>query len=224
MKVGTKSILWGAHQFLVHPLFVARAWWKLYGFPWNPRLWVAFFVHDLGYWGTPNMDGPEGENHVSFGARVMAQLFDPAAPIDHFSHVMVNVQGGKPWLCGKWGQLCLFHSRFFAKKHGFPFSLLCVADKLSICLTPRWLYLPCVKASGEIREYMALARGRKYQGEPLTKYETMGLEALTPESWHQTMVSYLRRWVDEHKDGAPDTWTPGPATPSHAEGELPWPQ
>lgn len=29
MRVGTKSILFGAHQFLLHPLFVAWAWTRL---------------------------------------------------------------------------------------------------------------------------------------------------------------------------------------------------
>ena len=47
MKIGTKSVLFGAHCFFLHPFFVAVAWWKLYGFPVDPRLWVAFFVHDL---------------------------------------------------------------------------------------------------------------------------------------------------------------------------------
>jgi hypothetical protein len=55
MKVGTKSVLFGAHCFLIHPFFVAAAWIKLYGFPWDPRLWIAFFVHDLGYFGKPNI-------------------------------------------------------------------------------------------------------------------------------------------------------------------------
>jgi hypothetical protein len=76
MQVGTRSVLFGVHQFLIHPLFVALAWWKLYGFPWDPRLWVAFFVHDLGYVGKPNLDGPEGERHVELGARIMHWLFD----------------------------------------------------------------------------------------------------------------------------------------------------
>jgi hypothetical protein len=56
VKVGTKSILFGAHQFVLHPLILFVAWWQLYGFPADPRLWVAFVVHDLGYWGKPNMD------------------------------------------------------------------------------------------------------------------------------------------------------------------------
>ena len=69
MTVGTKSVLFGAHQFLIHPWFVAWGWWTLYGFPLDPRLWVAFFVHDLGYIGKPNMDGPEGETHPLLGAK-----------------------------------------------------------------------------------------------------------------------------------------------------------
>ena len=70
MRVGTKSVLFGAHCFFLHPWFVAAAWWRLYGFPWDPRLWVAFFVHDIGYLGKPNMDGPEGESHPELGARI----------------------------------------------------------------------------------------------------------------------------------------------------------
>ncbi|MFP3947126.1 MAG: hypothetical protein ACLFWG_00215 [Longimicrobiales bacterium] len=77
MRVGTRSVLFGVHAFWMHPFFVARAWWKLYGFPWDPRLWVAFFVHDLGYWGKPNMDGPEGERHPELGATLVARWFDP---------------------------------------------------------------------------------------------------------------------------------------------------
>jgi hypothetical protein len=34
------------------------------------------------------------------------------------------------------------------------YSHLCVADKLAIAITPAWLYLPMVKVTGEIKEYM----------------------------------------------------------------------
>src|SRR3989304_6702871 len=113
MKVGTKSVLFGAHQFMIHPWFVGSAWTKLYGFPWDPRLWVAFFVHDVGYIGKPNMDGPEGETHVEFGANIMGKFF------------------GK-----EWKDFCLYHSRFYAKRDGAKFSRLCPADKLGVALTP----------------------------------------------------------------------------------------
>ena len=55
MRVGTKSVMFGVHSIFVHPFFVAWAWARLYGFPWDPRLWLAFLVHDVGYVGKPNM-------------------------------------------------------------------------------------------------------------------------------------------------------------------------
>jgi hypothetical protein len=74
MKMGTRSVLYGVHNPLLHSWFVAAAWWQLDGFPWDPRLWVAFFVHDFGYWGKPNMDGPEGEGHPELGAKIMVMV------------------------------------------------------------------------------------------------------------------------------------------------------
>ena len=44
MRVGTKSVLFGVHAVWIHPFFVAWAWWKLFGFPWDLQLWVAFFL------------------------------------------------------------------------------------------------------------------------------------------------------------------------------------
>ena len=75
MRVGTKSVLFGAHCFFIHPFFVAFGWWALGRFPWDPRLWAAFFLHDLGYLFSPNMDGLEGEEHVHLGAKIMGLLF-----------------------------------------------------------------------------------------------------------------------------------------------------
>jgi hypothetical protein len=185
MRVGTKSILFGAHCFFIHPLFTFIGWWKVYGFPWDVRLWIAFFLHDLGYFGKPNMDGPEGEEHPVFAAKVMS-MFDRKD--------------------SKWSDLCLYHSRFYAKKNGQPFSKLCVADKMAIILTPAWLYLPMAKATGEIKEYMKLAKSRTDAGEP--KYASMKLTTNTEEQWYADVQEYLRRWIDEHKDGRQDTWTP----------------
>ena len=75
MRVGTKSVLFGAHCFFIHPFFVAVGWWIAWGFPWDPRLWAAFFLHDLGYLSCPNVEGPEGEEHVRLGAKIMGLLF-----------------------------------------------------------------------------------------------------------------------------------------------------
>src|SRR6516225_600668 len=124
MTIGTKSLLYGAHQFVLHPLFVALGWWKLYGAPLDPRLWIAFFVHDLGYLGKPNMDGPEGKTHPELGARIMEKFF------------------GK-----EWGAFCRYHSRSTARRDGTEPSLLCDADKYATVLVPRCLYLLLVHAT-----------------------------------------------------------------------------
>jgi len=140
MKVGTKSVLFGAHCFVLHPWFVAIAWIKLYGFPFDPRIWIAFFVHDLGYWGKPNMDGPEGETHVELGAKIMGVF-------------------GK-----EWSDFSMYHSRYYAKKNSAQPSKLCFADKLSFSLTPAWLYLPLTAATGEINEYLKNAQKSNDRG------------------------------------------------------------
>lgn len=174
MKIGTKSVLFGAHCFLIHPIFVFIAWWKLYGFPYDPRLWVAFFVHDLGYWGKPNMDGPEGETHVELGSKIMS-IF------------------GK-----KWSEFSMYHSRYYSNKNGAKQSKLCYADKLSFALTPRWLYLPMVNATGEIKEYIEMAQ----------KQETAHWKPVQGQKeWHSQLRQYMINWVNEHKDGKDDTWT-----------------
>lgn len=171
MKIGTKSILFGVHCFAIHPWFVAWSWWKLYGFPFDPRLWITFFVHDLGYWGKPNMDGPEGEQHPWTGANIM--LFFGL----------------------EWHKFTLYHSRFLAKKHGRPVSRLCVADKLAIYQTWRWLYLLQTNLTGEIHEYMKGSGARTPAGER-SQWE-----------WLRDVRLYCRAWALEHKDCKPDTWT-----------------
>jgi len=176
MKVGTKSVLFGAHCFFIHPVFVFIAWWKLYGFPFDPRLWLLFFVHDLGYVGKPNMDGEEGESHVEFGAKIMSVFGE------------------------RWANLSKYHSRFYAKKDNVNPSKLCAADKLSICLEPYWLYLPRVRLTGEIKEYMKDARAGKYA--------SMKVTTKSQVDWFNGVCNYLKKWVDEHKGGKQDMWTP----------------
>ena len=136
MNVGTKSILFGVHQFLIHPIFVTRAWWILYR-RW-PALyeWAAIITHDLGYWGSPNMDGPEGENHP---ARMAAWWYQFGA---FGEKVATEILG---------------HSRFHAANNRLPLSKLFQPDKLAAALYPKWLYLLLGNLTGEIKEYMAIA-------------------------------------------------------------------
>ena len=193
MKVGTKSILFGAHCFFIHPIFVFIAWWKLYGFPWDPRLWVAFFVHDLGYWGKPNMDGPEGEAHPELGAKIMS-IFDWCPRPMGEMHSKLGA--------GTWRFFTLFHSRFYAKKLGYNPSRLCAADKLATCITPRWIYLPMVNLSGEVHEYLRMHReaiiGKgKYKGGACCAGSWEDTES--QKEWHRRMCKHMREWAYENK-------------------------
>jgi hypothetical protein len=161
--VGTRSILWGVHQFLIHPLFLLIAWTRLYGFPWDYRIWCAAFLHDIGYAGCAVMDNEDGERHVEFGAKLMTRLFDGVGrdgkPTPHSQPEGWIVLSDGFWL-GDWGKFTLTHSRFYCKKYNLPFSRLCVADKYVIAITPRWLYLLLANLSGEIKEYMYAKHAR----------------------------------------------------------------
>lgn len=227
MKIGTKSILFGVHSFVIHPWFVALAWAKLYGFPWDPRLWAAFFLHDIGYFSKPNMDGPEGERHPVTGALVMSWLFDgrwrfiladlrserswsdvPAAERDYWYQRIALVARA-----GRWHDFTLLHSRHFAKLIDRPYSRLCVADKYSTCLTPAWLYLPMAMASGELAEYMAngvkLRAGTTGDSQKAAALRAIRTGATIGDArwWLKGLKQYMRLWVAEHKDGKEDVWT-----------------
>jgi hypothetical protein len=131
MKIGTKSILFGTHQFLWHPLTVILAWRRLF------KVWptwketVCIFLHDTpGYWGKPNIDGPEGRVHPELGAKIAERLF------------------GRPY-----GDFTRFHSRDYSRTWGGAPSKLCWADKYSVMYDPRWFYLFRAKLSGEVDEF-----------------------------------------------------------------------
>jgi hypothetical protein len=186
MNIGTKSLLFGAHQFVIHPIFVLIAWIKLYGFPWDFRIWIAIIIHDWGYWGKPNMDGKEGDTHPLFAAKIMYKLFG--------------------W---KWHDFCLYHSRYYAKKDNSIPSKLCMADKFSNYYINGKLYLFLVNLTGEIKEYMDLSKKREGSSEQINKYESMNLNSEDQVLWFKGVQSYLYRWVMKHKDcDKSDTWTP----------------
>lgn len=134
MKIGTKSLLFGVHQFVWHPITVLLAWWKLYGRP-SWREIICIVVHDWGYWGSPNMDGIEGEQHPERGALIVWNLFVDMSYYD----------------------LVLYHSRHYARQFDREPSRLCWADKLSILYDPWWFYIPRALLSGELYEYRKLA-------------------------------------------------------------------
>lgn len=184
MRIGTKSILFGVHQFLLHPAFLWAAWTRLYGFPLDPRLYIAFAVHDLGYISRSNMDGPESEQHVELGAKIMTTLFGQ-----------------------RWGEFCGCHSRYFARLHGLPVSRLCVADKLAFAMMPSWLYLPLARVTGELQEYMSKSIERQAGSSVFTEEELSEIRSSDAKLWLRGLQSYTKRWVERHRDGGADTWT-----------------
>jgi hypothetical protein len=225
-NVGTRSVLYGYHCFLIHWLFVARGWWGLYRFRririgtrwkytqasprrsvtlldgttvieeseyqqsmrmgWvlvkrgvftsllDPRLWLAFIIHDWGYWGKPNMDGAEGELHPYWAGNVMGWLF--SEPWDSFTK---------------------YHSRFLAKNEHQQPSPLCWADKMAIVHMPSWLYLLVIHATGEVHEYMAKAS---------VMIEAGGHK--DSRAWLRDVKKYANEIAQKYKDGAIDETTP----------------
>jgi hypothetical protein len=129
MKVGTKSVLVGVHQFFWHPITVLLAWMDLYGWP-KPWELFCILVHDLGYLGKSDMDGDSGELHPELGAKIAGFFFGEKARLE-----------------------CLGHSRSYAQNHGLPTSRLCWADKWSPMFDPTHLYWLRGTLSGEIAEY-----------------------------------------------------------------------
>ncbi len=139
MKTGTKSLLFGVHQFLWHPITVLLAWRKLYGK--FPNWWesLAIFCHDLGYWGKVSMDGPDGKSHPYAGARIGKSV--------------ALFLGARECTAAYVESLILGHSRSFCEAECKKISDLCDPDKLSVLFDPAWFYWLRGTLSGEIQEY-----------------------------------------------------------------------
>jgi hypothetical protein len=106
------------------------------------RLWLAFFLHDIGYWGLEYMDDAQGELHPLRGAWLVSQWG--------------GHHDGEQWY-----KFSIMHSRYMAQRWGgAPLSNLYGADKLAIALTPWWLYVPLTRLTGEIREYREAQKNR----------------------------------------------------------------
>lgn len=146
MTVGSKSLLFGVHQFIWHPITVLLAWRYLYKSWPNWKELICIFIHDWGYWGCDTIDGTVGEQHPYFAARLVSRL----GP--------------------EYAEMVLLHSRHLAAKLEREPSKLCWADKYSIHYDPWWFYLFRAKLSGELKEYRTRASG-KYVGKDRTDRE-----------------------------------------------------
>lgn len=159
MKTGTKSLLFGVHQFIWHPLTVWLAWvWMFHVLP-TWRETICIIIHDWGYWGKANMDDEEGETHPELGAKIAYWLFDKQLARGSWNPLKVlhDVLLWDSRSNGDYKQLCLYHSRHYARRACQDPSPLCWVDKLCILFDPWWLYLPRAWASGELFEYRKVA-------------------------------------------------------------------
>lgn len=152
MKIGTKSLLFGGHQFIIHPIMVLLAWIRLYGFPKDYRIIIAIIVHDWGYWDKPNIDGKEGKHHPELGANIVSKLFD------NFSGVYQSYYF-----------FTYFHSRWCTNEYSksvnrtYDPSGLCYADKLAFCYETKWFFLLRVTLSKEIKEFLQIEKLKSKQ-------------------------------------------------------------
>ena len=165
MRIGTKSLLYGVHQFLIHPAYVLLAWRIVYRKA--PRLHelVAIIIHDWGYWGCPNMDGTWGERHPRIAAKGFINATKRYRRSNIFWLFVGSVVYGKRWQI--YSEI-MGHSRFNAKAFGIPLSKLFRADKMATAIYPRWLYLLLGNLTGEIHDYMehGALKGGKYADIP----------------------------------------------------------
>ena len=166
MRRGTKSLLFGCHQFLVHPLFTLWGWVRLYGWgSLNLQSLLAIIIHDWGYWGCKSMDGEDGYIH----------------PLRRLRWV----QHGPGEMDEMW-ELIWYHSRHLCFELKAEPSLLCWADKLGTALMPSWLWALMAHLSGEGYEYMANVNGNDYV--PAEESTIWGLRR-----FH---LAYKREWGD----------------------------
>lgn len=170
MNVGTKSVLFGVHQFLWHPMTVALAFCRVHRR--LPSWWEAIGIatHDLGYWGCTDMDGDSGINHPQVGARLAARIVgifseDRACDVYFF---------------------CLYHSSSYARRCDELPSALYLPDKVSILFDPAWFYLFRARLSGELDEYV------------MRECLRYGL-TLTDEAWLKDYRARVQEKLTAHK-------------------------
>ena len=181
MKIGTKSLLFGCHQFVLHPIYTYVAWRKLYNeFP-SIGETVAIIIHDWGYWGKSNLDGEEGERHPEWADnffRCLCSIYVKTSmkylPTKYYSndyYLQIN----------DLSKLCLYHSRFYAKKFEQEPSKLCWADKRGTILYGKYLWLFLATITGELKEYMTNDKYEiYYKGVDKDKWFTEYVKFITP--------------------------------------------
>ncbi len=142
MRIGSKTLLWGTHQFVLHPAVMLIAFLKIHRrFP-SMAEFLAIWVHDWGYWGLSGLDIDGGENHPYVGARIMERFY--------------GIQGRN---------LVLGHSATTCRKEGIEKSTLYLPDKYYFILLPPRVHWLLAILSGEHEEYkLGLSENNRHIG------------------------------------------------------------
>lgn len=140
MKIGTKSLLFGVHQCLWHPFTVWLAWIRVHRRLPGFVTCLCILLHDVGYWGCDNLDGPQGKRHPYRGARYVRNI------VRFLTGSLVKSDAAY--------DLCIYHSSSVAYLDGRTPSPLYLPDKVSILCEPGWFYMFRAWLSGELSEYV----------------------------------------------------------------------
>jgi len=109
MKEGTRSLLFGYHNPVIHGLAVLIAWRREYH-SW-PKWWelICILLHDIGIWGRDYLSDDEAKKgHEMAGARLaLAITRNERAYVLCYTHVTSNIRKGRLWLPDKKSWLML---------------------------------------------------------------------------------------------------------------------
>jgi hypothetical protein len=142
MKTAPRSYFAGMHNPILHSATVIIAWIKIYKHSPSIKESICILVHDIGYLKQTSLDGSDNR-HPELGAMMAQTAF------------------GK-----KYYELCLAHSRDYAKKYKTPLSKLGYADKYSILILPNWIFNLLIHLGGEAEEYHRTTKTNKW-GKPI---------------------------------------------------------
>jgi hypothetical protein len=101
------------------------------------------------------MDGAEGEEHPHRGALIAMHWTVNLLILRRYCLPLRLTLAEEMDVVQRAHDLCIGHSRHYAKAHGFEVSRLMAADKVGALMPPAWIYVPMARLTGEIREYRA---------------------------------------------------------------------
>lgn len=189
MKIGTKSLLFGCHQFIWHPITVALAYRKLFRC-WPDFVgWLCIIFHDVGYWGCAEIDGPQGKLHPLKGAGIVGTLVKKWSTFRGDKPLLALMRGGDAAI------RCLLHSRSIAQDNKVAPSDICWADKYAVVIEPDWFYMLRTWLSGEANEFAQNAID--------TGHLPPGTTNLEWHRWYRGKVLDMPEIVDLLRDESP---------------------